>query len=489
MFDAAPVRGRFTAAGRSRRRARRSWTPEPTASSRWCATPAPRSSRRSTTSSPAIVCTSGTPRSHIGIVSREFQVPCVMGCAFERRRARGRHRGRARLLGRRGGASVADARRRRSSTRQPAHRLPRARSRRALTAGAHLARERAHPGHRLHRRGVRRVLPALPGHDADDRRGACRPRRSAAGPAGPGCQVDPCYLWSIANFFLLGRKIIAMLDPPLDDPARTAYRPRLLGARRARVPRRRHPPGVGHRHRRALRRRHRRRAARRRRADRRRRAPGRGQALQRHARQPPVPAVLRHARRLRRHRPVRGARPARPHAARARLLPAGPERLLVVATSPRTCRTTTSPPRSCSTTCESTFTDFGTSNHTPEDYLDRLVGFGLYTTDGLPPGELRAGARRRARRHRRRRAHGAGAALPQHRGHGPRREDPRRRLRVLHASCDPFAEVAGVADELDWTVPRDLPEPLYQLLSAIEGDNAGVPDDEALLRALPEESP
>jgi signal transduction protein with GAF and PtsI domain len=30
----------------------------------------------------AIVCTSGTPRSHIGIVSREFQVPCVMSCAF-----------------------------------------------------------------------------------------------------------------------------------------------------------------------------------------------------------------------------------------------------------------------------------------------------------------------------------------------------------------------------------------------------------------------
>jgi phosphoenolpyruvate-protein kinase (PTS system EI component) len=30
-----------------------------------------------------IVCTSGTPRSHIGIVSREFQVPCVMGLVFE----------------------------------------------------------------------------------------------------------------------------------------------------------------------------------------------------------------------------------------------------------------------------------------------------------------------------------------------------------------------------------------------------------------------
>ncbi len=30
----------------------------------------------------AIICTSGTPRSHMGIVSREFQVPCVMAVAF-----------------------------------------------------------------------------------------------------------------------------------------------------------------------------------------------------------------------------------------------------------------------------------------------------------------------------------------------------------------------------------------------------------------------
>ncbi len=30
----------------------------------------------------AVVCTGGTPRSHIGIVSREFQVPCVMACTF-----------------------------------------------------------------------------------------------------------------------------------------------------------------------------------------------------------------------------------------------------------------------------------------------------------------------------------------------------------------------------------------------------------------------
>jgi len=29
-----------------------------------------------------IICTSGTLRSHIGIVSREFQVPCIMGVTF-----------------------------------------------------------------------------------------------------------------------------------------------------------------------------------------------------------------------------------------------------------------------------------------------------------------------------------------------------------------------------------------------------------------------
>ncbi len=29
-----------------------------------------------------IVCIGGTPRSHIGIVSREFQVPCIMACSF-----------------------------------------------------------------------------------------------------------------------------------------------------------------------------------------------------------------------------------------------------------------------------------------------------------------------------------------------------------------------------------------------------------------------
>jgi len=31
----------------------------------------------------AVVCTNGTPRSHIGIVSREFHIPCVMATTFD----------------------------------------------------------------------------------------------------------------------------------------------------------------------------------------------------------------------------------------------------------------------------------------------------------------------------------------------------------------------------------------------------------------------
>ena len=31
----------------------------------------------------AVVCLSGTPLSHIGIVSREYQVPCVMAAVFD----------------------------------------------------------------------------------------------------------------------------------------------------------------------------------------------------------------------------------------------------------------------------------------------------------------------------------------------------------------------------------------------------------------------
>jgi len=37
----------------------------------------------------AVVCLSGTPLSHIGIVSREYQIPCVMSAALSEEPATG----------------------------------------------------------------------------------------------------------------------------------------------------------------------------------------------------------------------------------------------------------------------------------------------------------------------------------------------------------------------------------------------------------------
>jgi hypothetical protein len=114
-------------------------------------------------------------------------------------------------------------------------------------------------------------------------------------------------------------------------------------------------------------------------------------------------------------------------------------------------------------------TDFGSSNTTPEDYLDRLVGFGLFTTDDAH-GELRpvpleevddlvATIRRVQADHYR-----AIAAMS-------RDEMIRCGAYVYFSFLRPFAEVAGIADELDWTVPRDVPAPLVDLLSAVNGED------------------
>jgi hypothetical protein len=114
-------------------------------------------------------------------------------------------------------------------------------------------------------------------------------------------------------------------------------------------------------------------------------------------------------------------------------------------------------------------TDFGTSNHEPEDYLSRLVGFGLFTTD-TPDGSLRevpldevpdiVDAVRKAQAQHYRNI----AAMT-------RDEKIRCGAYVYFTFLRPFAELAGVADELDWTVPRDIPEPLYQFVSMMEGGN------------------
>lgn len=303
----------------------------------------------------------------------------------------------------------------------------------------------------------------------------------------PGCQVDPCYLWSIANFFLLGRKIMTMVDPQGDDPAATAtvldFWERAALAYRDDGTRQAWDTGAS--------------------------------LIYDHA----TVATL-----------LAGAAAIDDHEHRGRVkrfnatlvnhlfllyfdtragygdtgpypVPGHPGRALLVRDFYRLAhgdfpwsQVATDVPYHHLTAAlvlddvQSTFTDFGTSNHTPEDYLDRLVGFGLYTADGLPPGELRpvpadeldgiAAAVRTAQSQNYRNI----AAME-------RDEKIRAGAYVYFSFLRPFAEIAGVADELDWTVPRDLPEPLYELMSAMQGENAGVPEDEAYYELYPEDTP
>jgi hypothetical protein len=303
----------------------------------------------------------------------------------------------------------------------------------------------------------------------------------------PGCQVDPCYLWSIANFYLLGRKIMAMADPDRDDPARTArvldfWERAALGFR-----------GDGTRQ-------------------------AWDSGTSRIYDDATVATLLA------------GATPIVDDQHRAAVkrfnatlvnhlfllyfdtragygdtgpypVPGEPGRTLLVRDFYRLAHgdfpwsdVAREVPYHHLTAAlvlddvQSTFTDFGTSNHTPEDYLDRLTAFGLYTTDGLPPGELRpvpADERDEI-------VTTVRTAQAQHyRNIAAMTHDEKLRCGayVYFTFLRPFAEIAGVADDLDWSVPRDVPEPLYQLFSAIQGENASIPDDVPYYDLYPEENP
>jgi len=116
-------------------------------------------------------------------------------------------------------------------------------------------------------------------------------------------------------------------------------------------------------------------------------------------------------------------------------------------------------------------TDFGTADTVPEDYLDQVVGFSLFTTDG-GDGSLRPvpltevdGITTAIRT--------AQAAL--YRKIAAMTDDEKIRCGayVYFSFLRPYAELAGVSGDLDWTVPRDTPEPLYEMFSMMRGENSG----------------
>jgi hypothetical protein len=119
--------------------------------------------------------------------------------------------------------------------------------------------------------------------------------------------------------------------------------------------------------------------------------------------------------------------------------------------------------------------DWGTSITSPEDYLDRLVGFGLFTTD-TPDHSLRpvplaevdslAAEIKTAQR-----------ALYRTIASMSRREKIACGAYVYFTFPRPLAEAAGVAHLIDWSVPRDTLDTIYPLVEAIEGDNTAPADD------------
>jgi hypothetical protein len=119
--------------------------------------------------------------------------------------------------------------------------------------------------------------------------------------------------------------------------------------------------------------------------------------------------------------------------------------------------------------------DWGTSLTQPEDYLDHLSAFALYTTDDpdrglrpVPAGEwdgLAAAVRKAQADHYRQ---VAGMSQRQKIDAG---------AYVYFSFLRPFAEVAGVATDLDWTVPRETVGPLYDALELVTGDNAAPEHD------------
>jgi hypothetical protein len=291
----------------------------------------------------------------------------------------------------------------------------------------------------------------------------------------PGCQIDACFLWSIANFPLVGRNVYAMLDPSLDTPDRMY--PILDFWERAALAYR---------------------------------ADGTRQAWDTGTANPYSNNV--HEALLAGAEPVDDEQRAVVKRFNATLVtylfllyfdtragycdtgpyevPGHPNRKLLVRDFYRLAQSdfwwsdvAKDVPYQNLTAAfvledvDFTVTDFGTSNHQPIDYLDHLVSFGLYTTDGCDaPGELRpvpfdefdgiVTAVRAAQAQHYRRI----AAME-------RDEKIRCGAYVYFTFLRPFAQEAGIADELDWTVPRDLPDVAYELFSAIEGDNSGVVED------------
>ena len=293
---------------------------------------------------------------------------------------------------------------------------------------------------------------------------AMPPEEIGAAARRPGCQVDSVFLWGIANFFLIGRNVMAMVDPTLDSVERThtvldfwarashAYRggPHLHAAEVGNRVDVLSPEMVAH-----------------------------------------LAAGATRVDNERRDRIRRANATLINHLfllyfdTRVGHADTGPYRLedgrtLIVRDFYRLGESDFSwsgvaagvPHRNLTAALvldpqvEVSITDYGTTISSPEDYLEHLNGFGLYTTDGVVPGGLPVPLSDQELD-----ATAAEAKVAQRKHYRDivamdRDERIACGAYVYFTFLRPFAEIAGVADEIDWTCPRDIPADLYPLVTA-----------------------
>lgn len=126
--------------------------------------------------------------------------------------------------------------------------------------------------------------------------------------------------------------------------------------------------------------------------------------------------------------------------------------------------------------------DWGTSITDPEDYLDRLVGFGLFTTDTadgslrhIPLSDLDAILDEVRTTQKRLYRTIAGMTRDEKIACG---------AYVYFTFPRPLAEAAGVADQLDWMVPKATVGAMYDMISPIEGSDTPPEPDVAYYAPL-----
>jgi len=106
-------------------------------------------------------------------------------------------------------------------------------------------------------------------------------------------------------------------------------------------------------------------------------------------------------------------------------------------------------------------TDFGTTVSDPENYLDGLSGFAIFTTDS---GEIRELSDEEL-------VEMAGVAKAAQKNHYRNIVKMSRDEKIACGSyvyftfLRPFAEIAGISDDIDWTCPRDTPADLYPFIT------------------------